>query len=130
MSSHSSYKRYRDLIATIEPLSPCIPFIGIYYFLLLLLTVLQGVFLSDLTFIHEGNPTILDDGLINVEKQYLMAEVINKLLNYQENTYCLRSVSKTFSDIHKVPKRCPNFELTSRSSLLSMKTQLINFPWR
>jgi hypothetical protein len=54
-----SYKTYRMTLLEEDP--PCVPYIGIY--------------LSDLTFIEDGNPEFLEDNLINFQKQ----EVRNRM---------------------------------------------------
>ena len=73
-----------------------------------------GVFLSDLTFIEDGNKDfVIGEGsveLINFEKRRKTAEVITRLQQYQRGTFSFASVpaiygvfadeisSKTFTD--------------------------------
>eukprot|EP00002_Diphylleia_rotans_P000839 TRINITY_DN1044_c0_g1_i4.p1 TRINITY_DN1044_c0_g1~~TRINITY_DN1044_c0_g1_i4.p1 ORF type:complete len:1267 (-),score=234.72 TRINITY_DN1044_c0_g1_i4:554-4354(-) len=70
MSSESSFKRYRETLHNCQP--PCMPYIGIY--------------LTDLTHIEDGNPTIID-GQINFEKLKLVFRVISEIRQYQYGTY-------------------------------------------
>ena len=47
----------------------------------------SGVTLTDLIFVDEGNPTYLEDGRINFEKQRLLAKLIRELLQFQNQQY-------------------------------------------
>ncbi|KAF2073360.1 hypothetical protein CYY_005330 [Polysphondylium violaceum] len=69
LSPVGSFKDYREKLR--QTTSACIPYIGIY--------------LSDLTFIHEGNPDYRDD-LINFSKQREIASTIISIQQFQ-NTY-------------------------------------------
>mmetsp|Transcript_16038 Transcript_16038/g.22271 ORF Transcript_16038/g.22271 Transcript_16038/m.22271 type:complete len:457 (+) Transcript_16038:73-1443(+) len=62
-----SYKVYRDHLHKINP--PCVPYMGVY--------------LTDLTFLSDGNPDSVDGGLINFKKRRLIAEVIDEIHQYQ-----------------------------------------------
>ena len=56
---------------------PCIPYLGVY--------------LSDLTFIDEGNlDYVKDNKLINFEKRALSAKVITEIQLFQQMQYCFR----------------------------------------
>ncbi|KNC50275.1 Ras guanine nucleotide exchange factor A [Thecamonas trahens ATCC 50062] len=70
-----SYRNLRNYLKHVVP--PCIPFIGMY--------------LTDLTFIHEGNPDVLD-GLINFEKHSKVASIIHEMLTYQAIPFALETV--------------------------------------
>jgi son of sevenless-like protein len=61
---------------------------SILYFLVNILTV-TGVYLSDLTFIEDGNPNMLrnNDRLINFSKRMKTSEVIRDLQQYQTVPY-------------------------------------------
>jgi hypothetical protein len=78
MSEEKSCKNYRQLLHSINP--PCIPFLGVY--------------LTDLTMIETGNSDNLKEGpnLINFQKRYLVAQVINELRRYQCTPYNLTVV--------------------------------------
>ncbi len=70
---------------------PCLPYLGI--------------FLSDLTFIEEGNKdTIIagdGHGLINFEKRRKVAQVISRLQQYQRTPFGFHVVPQIFSVLHK-----------------------------
>eukprot|EP00007_Cunea_sp_BSH-02190019_P007766 CAMPEP_0174239598 /NCGR_PEP_ID=MMETSP0417-20130205/15360_1 /TAXON_ID=242541 /ORGANISM="Mayorella sp, Strain BSH-02190019" /LENGTH=1141 /DNA_ID=CAMNT_0015318559 /DNA_START=130 /DNA_END=3555 /DNA_ORIENTATION=- len=70
MSHKSSYKNYRKLLHSVNP--PCIPYLGVY--------------LTDLTFLDDGNPDTID-GLINFMKRQKIAEVIGEIRQYQFAEY-------------------------------------------
>ncbi len=57
------------------------------------LTVLYiGMYLSDLTFIDEGNPSFTEDGSINYTKWKQSARVIQRIRKYQAVQFPFRSV--------------------------------------
>ena len=70
LSKEANWKKFREVLAQCDP--PCIPYLGI--------------FLSDLTFIEEGNPdSIVMEGVetINFVKRRKVADVIAKIQTYQ-----------------------------------------------
>lgn len=70
----ANYKNYRALLSATEP--PCVPYIG--------------TFLTDLTFIDEGNPDFISEGstrLINFKKFQMIAELIQRLQKFQRVGY-------------------------------------------
>jgi len=67
LSHKFSYKVYRENLHKINP--PCVPYMGVY--------------LTDLTFLSDGNPDNVDGGLINFKKRRLIAEVIDEIQQYQ-----------------------------------------------
>jgi len=69
---NKNYSAYRDIVATAVP--PFIPYLGLY--------------LSDLTFIEDGNPDTLADGAyVNFEKCSMVAKVIQDLCKHQLQPY-------------------------------------------
>ena len=82
MSAESSYKAYRTIIKTDDP--PVIPYIGVY--------------LADLTFIEDGNPSKIQDDsmgeLINFAKMRLLDGIIQDMNMYQQAPYKLEPVPK------------------------------------
>eukprot|EP00727_Mastigamoeba_balamuthi_P014223 m51a1_g9423 hypothetical protein (1866) ;mRNA; f:376541-383341 len=74
-SNVKSYALLRQRLHTIHP--PCIPYLGLY--------------LTDLTFIEEGNPTMVGN-LVNFNKCRLLAAVIMEIQTYQQTPYCLEPV--------------------------------------
>ncbi|KJE95510.1 hypothetical protein CAOG_05959 [Capsaspora owczarzaki ATCC 30864] len=82
-SNAGNYKIYRRMLAAVKP--PCIPYIGIY--------------LTDLTFIRDGNPNEIlvgDDqrSLINFSKRRMLSSVLVEMLQYQETPYLLNTVDQ------------------------------------
>ena len=78
VSLHHSFRGLRNCLRSADP--PCVPYLGMY--------------LTDLTFIEDGNPDTVD-GLINFVKRRLYANVIRDLqqfqfLEYEENG-CVRA---------------------------------------
>lgn len=56
VSSDGRFKNLREALRRCDP--PCIPYIGMY--------------LSDLSFIEEGTPTVTEDGLLNFSKMRMV----------------------------------------------------------
>jgi len=75
MSNKNNFQALRTLLHSIDP--PFIPFLGVY--------------LTDLTFIEEGNPTMRGD-LINWKKCKLQARVLNEIETYKKTPYFLKEV--------------------------------------
>lgn len=73
MDMHSNYKAYRELLSATP--SPCIPFLGL--------------FLTDLTFIDDGNPNFAKTTQINMLKRRLMAEAMRTIISSCSQPYCL-----------------------------------------
>ncbi|KAJ3437416.1 ras guanine nucleotide exchange factor i-related [Anaeramoeba flamelloides] len=80
LSSNQSYKKYRSILHRINP--PCIPYLGVY--------------LTDLTFIEDGNPDKIN-GLINFSKRRLIFDVIFEIQNFQQRGYNLQPVQQIHS---------------------------------
>ncbi|KAF2072720.1 hypothetical protein CYY_005961 [Polysphondylium violaceum] len=78
-----NYISLRHLMTTIQP--PCVPFLGIH--------------LKDLTFIEEGNPSIIG-GLINFYKQRKIYEVIFQISQYQQLAYSNLSKNPAILDFY------------------------------
>lgn len=70
MSSKSSYKEYRETLKRVSP--PKIPYMGVY--------------LSDLTFIEDGNPNNIAH-LINFHKRRLVYRVLQEIEQNQDTSY-------------------------------------------
>jgi son of sevenless-like protein len=73
MHTTMNFSVYREKIHTVS--LPCLPFLGVY--------------LSDLTFIEDGNPNMLrnNENLINFSKRMKTAEVMRDLQQYQTVSY-------------------------------------------
>ncbi|KAI9025102.1 ras guanine nucleotide exchange factor domain-containing protein [Phycomyces nitens] len=80
MGANRNFNQYRILIRSSNP--PCIPFLGIY--------------LQDLTFIEDGNPTFLKStkDMINFAKQTMIAEVVQEIRQYQLVPYQFKPVDE------------------------------------
>jgi len=76
MNRDLNYKSPRAALATANP--PCIPYLGIY--------------LTDLTFIEDGNNDLTVEGLINFEKRRRVASVITSIQTFQQTPYCLQAL--------------------------------------
>jgi len=87
LSSKNSYKAYRDMLNNVNP--PCIPFLGVY--------------LSDLTFVDEGNPKIVN-GLVNYRKKQLEYGVIIQVLRFQDRAYQFKLLPKFAQLFRKLPQ--------------------------
>jgi hypothetical protein len=86
MSPTSSYKNYRQTIT--QSSNPTIPYIGVY--------------LSDLTFIDEGNGDMVN-GMINFEKREMIHRVISDLQHYQHNRYKFPAVEPLCTFLSELP---------------------------
>ncbi|KAG4304720.1 hypothetical protein PORY_001773 [Pneumocystis oryctolagi] len=78
MDSAKNFSEYRELLHVINP--PCVPFLGVY--------------LTDLTFIEDGNPNMIKNSkdLINFSKRIKTAEVIREIQQYQSVSYSFQIV--------------------------------------
>jgi len=72
-SNHAVFRKVLEACPT-----PCIPYIGLY--------------LTDFTFIDEGNQDTTPEGLINFYKRRLLAERILQIKRYQAHPYNLEPV--------------------------------------
>ncbi|EGC33639.1 hypothetical protein DICPUDRAFT_48828 [Dictyostelium purpureum] len=88
MNCESSYKAYRDKLKNSDP--PVVPYIGLY--------------LTDLTFIEEGNPNIIRNNLINFAKYYLIHKVISEIQQYQWTEYQLNVAPIIQTFIRDIPQ--------------------------
>lgn len=68
MSPQKSFQNYRNALRACKP--PAVPYLGVY--------------LQDLTFIEDGNPEQLGDGLVNFERLGLVYGVLKEVLLYQQ----------------------------------------------
>jgi len=80
-----SFQKYRKVLDESE--APCLPYFGL--------------FLTDITFIEDGNPDYVHDGLINFGKQEMLSKVLSKIRFYQ-NTCELYRWDKNPQFYHKL----------------------------
>ncbi|ORX50800.1 ras GEF, partial [Piromyces finnis] len=80
---NKNFSTYREQLHSVNP--PCVPFLGVY--------------LTDLTFIDDGNSNNLknadgevNEKLINFSKRSKTADVIREIQQYQNQVYCLQDV--------------------------------------
>jgi len=76
MTRQGNFSKLRKHVKTCNP--PLIPYLGVY--------------LTDLTFIEDGNPDFLEGGLINWVKRRRLAAVLKDIQQYQQKPYCLEEV--------------------------------------
>eukprot|EP01103_Thecamoeba_quadrilineata_P006394 TRINITY_DN1611_c0_g1_i1.p1 TRINITY_DN1611_c0_g1~~TRINITY_DN1611_c0_g1_i1.p1 ORF type:complete len:923 (+),score=205.66 TRINITY_DN1611_c0_g1_i1:75-2843(+) len=76
MATESNFRNFRTALHTTNP--PCIPYFGVY--------------LTDLTFIEDGNPDNILGGLINFSKCKKLSVVIREIQQYQQAHYNLEAV--------------------------------------
>ena len=98
MGSTKNFGEYRDTLHMAQP--PCIPFFGNSPCLGMnrpSLIVCPGVYLTDLTFIEDGIPSVIKrTNLINFAKRAKTAEVIRDIQQYQNVPYPLKPVVYVF----------------------------------
>jgi hypothetical protein len=87
INPQKNYAQYRENLHSVNP--PCVPFLGVY--------------LTDLTFIEDGNTNNLksNNKLINFSKQTKTAEVIREIQQYQNQPYNLNPVKEVCDFILK-----------------------------
>merc|ERR1712137_1103284 len=68
---HDNYSAYRKELKEITP--PCIPFLG--------------MFLTDLTFLEDGNPNFVDHDKVNYSKFVKISNTVQQIINFQEFSY-------------------------------------------
>ncbi|EAU34260.1 predicted protein [Aspergillus terreus NIH2624] len=78
MASEKNFALYRDTLRRTSP--PCVPFLGIY--------------LTDLTFIEDGIPDLVQPGMINFSKRAKTAEILHDMQQYQNMPYSLQPVAE------------------------------------
>eukprot|EP01114_Cavostelium_apophysatum_P014905 TRINITY_DN3971_c0_g1_i2.p1 TRINITY_DN3971_c0_g1~~TRINITY_DN3971_c0_g1_i2.p1 ORF type:complete len:622 (-),score=142.26 TRINITY_DN3971_c0_g1_i2:1171-3003(-) len=82
MSGEKSFKTYRAMLHQADP--PMVPYLGVY--------------LSDLTFIEDGNLDMIGN-LINFEKRFMVYRVLLEVLTYQQKPYNFRVIPRIGKDV-------------------------------
>ncbi|KAL6070206.1 Ral guanine nucleotide dissociation stimulator [Balamuthia mandrillaris] len=105
----SNYKKLRDMLLSSPP--PCIPYIG--------------VFLTDLTFIEDGNKDMLTSHphLINFEKRQMQSRVIEQIKLYQKKAYALQPVDRLQTFIRTLSSELSDEAAYQRSLQLEPRQQ-------
>ncbi|KAJ3442833.1 ras guanine nucleotide exchange factor i-related [Anaeramoeba flamelloides] len=99
MSADQSYKNYRQTLHGANP--PCVPYLGVY--------------LTDLTFIEDGNPDKID-GLINFSKRRLVYAVIEEIQRYQSKPY-------SYQPVHQIQTRLEKLQFDDETTLYKKSLQ-------
>ncbi|KAM6901939.1 rap guanine nucleotide exchange factor 1b isoform 10-T10 [Lycodopsis pacificus] len=73
IDSSSSFRAYRAALSEVEP--PCIPYLGLI--------------LQDLTFVHLGNPDLID-GKVNFSKRWQQFNILDSMRRFQQVHYELK----------------------------------------
>lgn len=96
-SPGANFTNYRSLLAAA---ANGIPYVGLY--------------LSDLTFIEEGNPDYLENGYVNFSKCRMVGEVIRSVQRFQQKPYNLKPVPtiQQYLLSHKVVSEKDCFEMS------------------
>jgi len=100
MNNKNSYKNYREALHTVNP--PCVPYLGVY--------------LTDLTFIEDGNKDVLNN-LINFRKRALISEIVSEIQLYQQLDYPFEMTGQLFHLLLTLPTNVSNDELYQLSLL-------------
>ena len=99
------------------------------YWDLFLILKLKGVYLTDLTFIGDGNDSYLDEerGIVNFEKMRKETHVIKDIMLYQQNPYnfnVVEIIRSYFNYIIETKEHClsekENFKLSRQYEPKSM----------
>ncbi len=98
MAPERNYKRYRQRLVESDP--PAVPFLGLL--------------LSDLTFLEEGNPDLLDDK-INWMKRRTLASILGCLRTFRKVHYCLEPVPLIMQMLLEIPADLSEKELYDMS---------------
>lgn len=89
-----NYKAYREALRVCTP--PAVPYLGVY--------------LTDLTFIEEGNKTRMKregkEPLVNFAKGRMMAEVIHEIQKYQQIPFPFPTEMTVMSYLQEVCRTC------------------------
>jgi len=86
MQTEGSYRNYREALRTAR--TPVLPYLGVY--------------LTDLTFIEDGNKDMMD-GLINFRKRQLIYGIIADIQMYQQTRYFINPNPIILAIIHSLP---------------------------
>ena len=102
LSTENNNAAIRETVNAASP--PCIPFLYVvghnapsHRFGSVALqhsSCFRGIYLSDLTFVEDGNPDHILGGLINFRKRELEYAVIKQILAFKDRTYSLKLVPR------------------------------------
>lgn len=80
-----------------------------------------GVYLTDLTFIEDGNKDFVNDSLINFDKRRKISQVIMEIKQYQATPYCL-------AEIPALRDYLLNLDTFDENEAYSRSLEVSNFP--
>ncbi|KAH9417296.1 Rap guanine nucleotide exchange factor 4 [Dermatophagoides pteronyssinus] len=75
IDSSRNYRRYRLLLSKFDP--PLVPFVPLL--------------IKDMTILHEGNKTFVDQGLVNFEKMHLLAQTLRMIQDCKSGSFQIQS---------------------------------------
>jgi hypothetical protein len=109
----TNFKQLRENLKYADP--PCIPYLGNTSNSIphpSSSISLLGVYLSDLTFLEEGNPDVLSNGLINFGKCRALANAMQAITHH----YCVYPLlhvitNRNFNNIRMFPIDCNQWSL-------------------
>ncbi len=113
VEAKTSFQKMQDLFATTKSYKLLRDALSEYHFLHMKLTMKNstsescvpylGLFLSDLTFISDGNQDFWKGtNLINFEKRVMIANVILKIQEYQSRPYCFKPIPEIITFLTEV----------------------------
>lgn len=104
MSYRSSFHLYREALHSCRP--PVVPYLGVY--------------LTDLTFIEDGNPDNIN-GFINFKKRDLISGVVKEIKTYQNTSYTFPVVEPIHTFLLELPS-CSESQLYTLSLVREPRT--------
>ena len=102
MDSASSFKAYRQALSEAKP--PCIPYLGLI--------------LTDITFIHLGNPQDLPDGKVNFVKRWQQYNILDSVRRFKQQLYDIERDEKILDFFHEYEDHLDEDEMWEKSQQL------------
>lgn len=102
IDSTSAFKSYRQALAEAKP--PCIPYLGLI--------------LTDITFVHLGNPQDLPDGKVNFVKRWQQYNILDSVRRFKEQLYDFPRNEKILDFFNEYEDHMDEDEMWQKSLLL------------
>lgn len=102
IDSSSGFKIYRETLA--EAASPCIPYLGLI--------------LTDITFVHLGNPDELQDGKINFVKRWQQFNILDSVRRFKEELYDFERSEKIMDYFNEYENHMDEDEMWEQSLVI------------
>ena len=99
IDSTSAFKTYRKALS--EAKAPCIPYLGLI--------------LTDITFIHLGNPQDLPDGKVNFVKRWQQYNILDTVRRFKENLYDFSRDEKVLDFLNEYEEHMEEEEMWEKS---------------